>query len=327
MQKVHDTQRRGLAGMGGRGEETTNAWDPTENSVAQKTSESNAKDVFRFHPQAPSHLSYKDKRERRQIHLHVYSGSLRSRGGHIDLDSIESEALEILENDPGQAERFFGNRCKSGTGSWLKDGLWDSRLAPRLVRPKTKVCLGFDGSDSGDWTGIRAETLDGYSFTPTYGPDDQPTIWNPKLFDGEIPRGEVNAAVDHLFNHFVVVRMYCDVREWKTDIEGWQLKYGDKRVVKWETNRVVQMHESLKRFVADLKLVITHDDCHFTKLHIGNARKVAKPGDRYILGKPIDHQKIDLAMCTALAHEARCDAVAGGARNTTSNRRVVVSTR
>jgi hypothetical protein len=333
MQKVADTQRRGLAGMGGRAEETTNAWDPTENSVSQKTAESNAKDVFRFHPQAPAHLSYRDKRERRQIHKIVYGGSLRENGGHIDLDAIEAEALEIVDNDPAQAERFFGNRCKSGTGSWLVDGLWEGRSrskifgSVRLVHPKTKICLGFDGSDTGDWTGIRAETLDGYSFTPTYGEDRVPTIWNPKLFEGEIPRGEVNAAVDWLFNHFTVVRMYCDVREWKTDIENWQLAYGDKRVVKWETNRIVQMHASLKRFVADLKTVITHDDCSFTKTHVGNARKVARPGDKYILGKPIDHQKIDLAMCSVLAHEARCDAVASGVKDTAAKRKVVVSTR
>jgi hypothetical protein len=37
MRKVAETQRRGVAGMGGRSMETTNAWDPSENSVAQTT--------------------------------------------------------------------------------------------------------------------------------------------------------------------------------------------------------------------------------------------------------------------------------------------------
>jgi hypothetical protein len=327
MLKVAETQRRGLAGMGGRAEETTNAYDPGENSVAQRTAESTSKDLFRYHPQAPAHLSYRNARERRQIHRHVYADSLREYGGHIDLDSIEAEALELLATDPGQAERFFGNRCKSGTGSWLRDGVWGTRTAPRTVPAGTKVCLGFDGSDTGDWTGFRAETLDGYQFTPTYGPDRLPAVWNPALFGDEIPRGEVYAALDEIMSTYRVVRAYCDVREWKTDIEAWQLQYGDRRVVKWETNRIVQMHASLKRFVADLPLIITHDDCPHTRLHIGNARRVAKPADRYVLGKPTMHQHIDMAMCSVLAHEARCDAVAGGATSSVPRRRVIISSR
>ena len=47
MVKVARTQRRGLAGMGGRASETTNAWDPSENSVAQQTFLSRADDVQR----------------------------------------------------------------------------------------------------------------------------------------------------------------------------------------------------------------------------------------------------------------------------------------
>lgn len=323
MVKVAETQRRGLAGMGGRAEETTNAWSPAENSVAQRTGESTSKDIFRYHPQAPKNLSYRDKRERRRIHVIVYGESLKENGGHIDLDSIEAEAAELLETDPGQAERFFGNRCKSGAGAWLKDGVWEARLAPRTVKDGTKICLGFDGSDSSDWTAIRAETLDGYCFTPLFGPDELPTYWDPSLHGGEIPRSEVMAAVDELMNRFKVVRMYCDVREWKTDIEGWQLKYGDKKVIKWETNRIAQMHASLKRFVSDLPLVITHDACVKAEQHMGNARKLPRPGDHYILGKASDHQKIDIAMAAVLAHEARCDAVASGAAKQ-GTRRVLV---
>jgi hypothetical protein len=39
MLEVATTQRRGAAGMGGRVEETTNAWDPNQGSVAQLTAE------------------------------------------------------------------------------------------------------------------------------------------------------------------------------------------------------------------------------------------------------------------------------------------------
>lgn len=132
MRKVAEAQRRGAAGMGGRTIETTNCWDPTENSVAQTTFESAAEDVFRFYrnpdealrTKSDHALSYLDKRHRRKIHEYVYEGSW-----WVNLDSIEAEAVELMEHDPAQAERFFGNRLVQGAGSWLPDGLWESAHA------------------------------------------------------------------------------------------------------------------------------------------------------------------------------------------------------
>jgi hypothetical protein len=124
MRKVAETQRRGAAGMGGRTMETTNCWDPAENSVAQSSWESQRPDIFKFYRIPPAHLSYKNKRERREIHKYVYEGSW-----WVNLDSIEAEAAELIEKDPAQAERFFGNRLVQGSGSWLPDGLWDGARA------------------------------------------------------------------------------------------------------------------------------------------------------------------------------------------------------
>jgi hypothetical protein len=128
MRRVAETQRRGAAGMGGRTLETTNAWDPAEQSVAQTTFETAAEDVFRFFRQPPPKLRYSRKDERRRIHEFVYEGS-----DHVNLDSIEAEAAEMALTDPAQAERFFGNRIVAGGGSWLPDGVWDSRRADRVA--------------------------------------------------------------------------------------------------------------------------------------------------------------------------------------------------
>lgn len=132
MRKVAETQRRGAAGMGGRTIETANCWDPSEESVAQTTAESASPDVFRFYrnpdlelrDKAGFPLSYRDKRQRRKIHEYVYEGSW-----WVNLDSIEAEAVELMEKDPAQAERFFGNRVVHGAGTWLPVGLWDSAYA------------------------------------------------------------------------------------------------------------------------------------------------------------------------------------------------------
>jgi hypothetical protein len=97
-----------------------------EQSVAQREYESRAQDVYRQFVQPPSSLSYRNKAERRKIHRIVYGEALKDRGGHVDLDAIEAEAADLLERDPAQAERFFGNRIVHGHGSWLPDGLWDA---------------------------------------------------------------------------------------------------------------------------------------------------------------------------------------------------------
>ncbi len=134
LRKMAENQRRGAAGMGGRTLETSNAWDPSEASVAQSTYEATVDDVFRFwrNPDAaPSlrgpdgkPLPYSVKANRRKIHAYVYEGS-----DHVNLDSIEAEAAELILTDPAQAERFFGNRVVAGGGAWLPEGLWDARRA------------------------------------------------------------------------------------------------------------------------------------------------------------------------------------------------------
>jgi hypothetical protein len=177
------------------------------------------------------------------------------------------------------------------------------------------VCLGFDGSDWDDWTAIRAETLSGWQFTPTYGPDQRPTIWNPTEWGGKIPRLEVRAAVAELFSTLRVARMYADPPYWSTEIDEWALEYGDQRVARWATYRLVQMHSALERFVTDLGSgALTHDDCPITTQHVAHARKLAAKGsaERYYLGKPSQAQKIDAAVTSVICHEAAADARAAG---------------
>ena len=129
-----------------------------------------------------------------------------------------------------------------------------------------------------------------------------------------MPRSEVHAAWDELHRRYRIVRAYCDRRGWETEIDvTWPGLYGEEVMVGWETYRPRPMHDALTRVLNDLQSgALTHDGCPVTTLHVGNARKVAQPGDRYILGKPSQHQKIDLAMCATLAHEATCDAIAAG---------------
>ena len=320
LKKVWATMRRGLAGMSVRGLELTNPYDPMENSSAQETYMSKSADIFRFYQKPPTGLSFRNKRERPKILKYVYAGS-----PWVDLDSIEGEAAELLETDPVQAERFFGNMLVQGQGSFMTEALWDSRTELVEVPAGSRIAVGFDGSRSGDWTAIRAETESGHRFTPTYGPDKRPAYWDPKLWPEErIPRGEVDAAVDHLFTTFNVSRMYVDPRHWETQCDEWATKYGEDRVIQWPTNQINRMFEALSRYQEDMRSgLTTHDGDTTAKEHALHARKIAKPGDKFILGKPAEHMKIDIEMADVLAHEAAADSRATTWRSS-GDRRVVV---
>ncbi|WP_182357767.1 terminase TerL endonuclease subunit [Tomitella gaofuii] len=181
----------------------------------------------------------------------------------------------------------------------------------------TEVALGMDGSESDDWTAIKAETRGGLLFTPRYGPDARPTIWDPAEWGGKIPRGEVHAAVDELFQRYRVGRFYCDPFDWRSEIGDWSLQYGETRVSEWPTNRIDRMWKALRRFETDLTTGrITHDGCPITTVHMRNARKVAKPGQKYVIGKPEQHQKIDAVIASVMAHEAASDLHTEGWRAT-----------
>lgn len=175
----------------------------------------------------------------------------------------------------------------------------------------THITLGFDGSDVDDWTALRARTRDWYGFTPRHGDDDRPTIWIPAETEGMVPRLEVNAALDRIFDWFVVDRMYYDPPRWQTDGESWTRKYGPV-VIPWETSRSTQMHAALVRYYTDLTTgAFTHDGCRLTATSMANAQKIPR-GERYILGKKLQHLKIDPTMADVLAHEAAADLWAEG---------------
>lgn len=329
MKKFMRTLRRGAAGMGGRVSESTNPYDPSESSQAQETHESKRADVYKHHFPPPAHLRFDLKKDRNDIFRWNYASS-----SWVDIRSIEAESSALAELNAAEAERFFGNRIVAGSGSWMDIGKWQARVADGkdgrrptvFVSPRTRVALGFDGSDNNDHTAIQLETLDFHSFTPIYGAagSERPTYWNPADWNGRVPRAEVNAAIDHLASEFEIVRAYCDPMFWETEIDSWAQKYGESKFIKWATNRPTQMHASLERFRTDVynqDSTFSHDGDADTLVHMRNAIVRARDVNKltgvrqYIIGKPADHQKIDKTMSAVLAHEAAADAIADGANS------------
>jgi len=323
MRYLADTQYRGLSGTGGRAALSTNAWDLSDNSVAQQIDESGDDSDYVDHVDGRiAGLSYRNKRDRARIHRKVYGDSamkLDRNGiwisGWVNLDRIEIDAEKLVKKDPAQAERFYGNINTTGSGTWFEDGQWKSKLLVR-DRPKSEpVGLGFDGSDSNDWTGILLETMDQHQFMPVYGVDNRRTVWKPKEWNGRVPRPEVMTAFEQIFREYDVVRAYLDPPMWSSEIVALQGKYSDKVVIDWPTYRPKQMHFELERLHSDVvneESMFTHDGDADVALCMRNAVKRSRSGETYILGKPSDEQKIDLAMSSTLAHAAVLDATAAG---------------
>ncbi|MGM2755107.1 hypothetical protein ACS2QP_27585, partial [Bacillus cereus group sp. Bce019] len=93
------------------------------------------------------------------------------------------------------------------------------------------------------------QTIDGHRFTPTYGPDQRPAVWNPREWpEGRIPRGEVDAAVDEVMRRYRVGRIYCDPRHWETQADAWASRFGDDVVLQWPTNSIARMFPALVRY-------------------------------------------------------------------------------
>jgi hypothetical protein len=126
---------------------------------------------------------------------------------------------------------------------------------------------------------------------------------------------------------FNVVRFYIDPPYWETEADEAAAKYGDKRVLRWETYRAVQMHAACERLLTDVTKAESgfhHDGCPTTALHMRNARRAARPSQRYVLKKASPTQKIDACVTSIICHEAAGDVTAAKAWPKRVRRKVIV---
>jgi hypothetical protein len=318
--KLADTQRRNLAGTGGRFMETGNAWDPAQDSVAQITWERET-GVFKLMLHGGPG-SVRNMRERMKVLRQVYDGA-----PWVDVDRISSEIDNLIERgEYAQAERFFMNRIVAGEDRAFDIKRWREQARPgTLVPDASMITIGIDGARYRDAIAIIAtEISSGYQWPlgiwerPPNSPDDY-----------EHPLEEVDGVMIDAFNRFNVWRVYVDPGSQVANIgalmEKWQGRWGGKKVVEWLMTRPKPTAYMIRSFVS---AVITGDVTHsgdetFTQ-HIRNARRrettVYDEDGRimHILSKesPASPAKIDAASAACLSWEARGDAIAAGAGTT-----------
>lgn len=313
MVKLADTQYRGLAGMGGRASLTTNAWDPSQQSVAQREYESAAADIWRQFLKPPPNLSYGDRRERHKIHRIVYpADTWRENGGHLSLDAIEAEAADLVAKDLAQAARFFGNILMPGSGKAFDVDAWNAcARTDRAVPAGASIVAGFDGSRYDDATAVIGCEIESGHIWPI-------GLWTPPP---EVPVEEVDAAVGSTFAEYAVWRLYADPPKWESWVATWAGRYGRDRVVEWWTASLKKMAQAcmaFERAINDGEL--THSGDPILTAHIGNATRHYlgfrddSGAPLWVIRKetPMSSLKIDGAVAAILAWQARRDALAAG---------------
>ena len=181
------------------------------------------------------------------------------------------------------------------------------------------VALGFDGSIRDDATALVACRIsDGHLVL--LGCWERP----PKASEWQVDRVAVDAAVAAAFDRYDVAVAYADPAHWQDYLDRWQAEYGAGLQVKataarpmefWtgggHTRRMVAALERFHEAVSGREL--SHDDHPTLTRHIGNARvRMTRAGATIAKAFPQSQDKIDAAMASVIAYEARCDAVAAG---------------
>lgn len=329
-----DTQRRNLAGTGGRFMDTANAWDPANPSVAQMTHEEGLKlGVYTLMNDAGPG-SIKNKAERRRMIRKVYGSHLVSAGGWVPDERIEAEILALIDRDPAQAERFFVNRPSSGSGAAFTTATIDDavRRGRAVERPADRepVGIAIDGARFRDALAVIAVDLEtGHEFPLSI--IERPT----NAEDGyEHDMSKAYGAVIEADAKWDLWRVYVDPQYIDGLFKDLLGELGETRVSPWYMNRPIQATHATRRYTEGLAAGDwTIEDDEVLIRHHRNARKQPTnvKDDRgramHVLCKEDNYSGrfIDGAAASVLVQELRGDWIAAGKPRTRKRSRVMRS--
>jgi hypothetical protein len=338
--------KNNTAKTGGAFVESPNAFIPGEGSVAENSAaffkairEGRAKDdgLYYDHREAPPETDMED-RESLIAGLRVAYGDSSAHPdgcvlhdppcppGHVDLDHLVATIWDPT-SDPQESRADFLNQITHASDAWLSQPEWAARAdAAKVVAGGEKITIGFDGSrkrkrgitDATALIGCRVS--DGHLF--------ELGVWEqPKGKAGEdwqVPVVEVLAAVDAAFDRYEVVGMYADPAKWEGHVTSWEAKYGGRMKVKasrdhpiswWMTGGRASLivRATLALHTAIVEGEMTHDGAYALTRHMLAARRrTSRAGIQIAKEHPDSANKIDAAVASILAWEARADAIAKG---------------
>lgn len=284
-----------LAKSGSRMLETSNAWVPGAETVAESTWDAwVAQEEGRTRGEtsilydariAPPDTDMADPDSLRAALEHVYDDCEWKRGpdGRVNVRPI-MERIWTPSSRPDDSQRKYLNQPTVAQDAWTTPEAW-ALLADtaRKVTADEPVVLFFDGSKSSDTTALVGCCVsDGHVFTVE--------VWEPDLAvaDDVVPVAEVDAKVAQVFDRLNVVAFFGDVAEWESFVKvEWPRRHGDRlkihavpggkdpQSIAWDMrSRVMEFTRAAELVEAEIRdRLFTHDDHPVLARHVHNLRR------------------------------------------------------
>lgn len=314
--ELMSTMKQNAAKTGARIMETSNAWEPGIESVAEKTYEawcdqeegktkSDLKILYDARI-APPYAVLHDKPGDGQIGVTDTLKWIYEDSPWVNLRSIKGQIM-----DPAYPEsrslRFFFNKPTAVEASWVTLDEW-VLLADRerKVQDGEEIVMFFDGSKSNDHTALVGCCMsDGHIFKIGH--------WAPDKHTGNVNVGAVDAGVRTAFDRWDVVAFWADVREWESFVRvAWPDEFGERLImpavkhgmnaspVAWDMrSHSYQFAEACETVFNEVQeKAFSHDGDPDLGLHVSHCRQHELRG-RFTVKKesPKSPKKIDLAVC------------------------------
>lgn len=311
--ELASTLEDNLAKSGSRMMQTSNAWEPGTESVAEETWEGwLAQEEGRTRGDqrilydaviAPADTKLEDPESLRAALRHVYADC-----PWVDVEVI-AERIYSPRAKPDDSKRKYLNWPTAALDSWVAPETWAKLSDPdHEVSEGADIGLFFDGSKSRDATALLGVELDtGHVFTLG--------VWEPDPNDPEstVDYADVDRVVEQAFDTYNPVVFFADVKEWEHYVlTEWPRRYGDRLLIKsapnakppqaiaWDMrSHAAEFARACEACLAEIEEgEFTHDGDSRVARHIANARR--RPHQKWVsIGKdsPDSPRKIDAAVC------------------------------
>lgn len=215
-----------------------------------------------------------------------------------DFLHAESFTADVRNTPEYQFRRFRLNQWTVTQDAWLPHAAWEeAKDERRVVAPGEAIVIGFDGSWTGDSTGMVGCTL----ATPHHLFVIDSWENTQGVADWRVDFGDVDKALREALATYDVREVPSDPAHWRKELQGWLEE--DMPIVEWPTNSYARMIPACADFYkAVLSQQLTHDGDPRLARHITNAVvKIDRYGPRIV--KDRNAGKIDLAVAAIIAHD------------------------
>jgi hypothetical protein len=318
---LSEVMDRNVGKSGSRILETSNAWEPGKESVAEATfdawvdqEEGRLKGKGRILYDArlaPPDIDFEDPASIRKAVEFAYGDCYWANPEDIVENRILSPRTKL-----DVSKRFYLNWPESPEDAWTTQQLWARMANPEFyINDGDDIAMAFDGSRVEDATAIVGCHIDtGYTFSLG--------IWEPRG-TRYIPADEVHAAIRAAKERFHVCAFFADVKEWEQstkitwrewfeeELDIWAVPGGrDPQPVAWDMrSHVAEFTQACEMVLSEIESDVpgfVQDGDSVMGRHVINSRR--RP-NRYgiSIGKesPKSHNKIDGCVAMITSRHAR----------------------